>query len=534
MSRWGVLRGLDSIRIIWLIDVCEMAILEDMIMSRLTNRTVCPVMSMFLSAILCTAAAGKIIYVDDDVVAITHTGSSWALAYDHLQDALTNVNSSEEPVEIRVAQGIYAPDLGIGITPGDRDASFQLTNSVVLKGGYAGFGEPNSDARDIELYETILSGDLAGDDLEVSDPCDLLEEPTRAENSYTVVTVTDNNCFIDGFTISSGNADEPIELPDDPFKPVVIERIERSAGGGMYINPSFVTITNCTFKNNAARREGGGIYSVFGRGPSLNNCIFMRNSSGCVIKGESTNFIFGGGGGMYNLKNSPTLINCRFTENSSVNGAGILNNESSPTLTNCIFSGNRSFILGRSRSLGTGGGVSFRDECRVNLTNCTFAQNSAGSGNTLTCNSFNRMYPSVLKLINCILWDGCDEIENHDNSIIEITCSDLQGGWSGEGKYNIDTDPLFANPGCWVDANDPNVIVEPDDPNAVWIDGDYHLKSQAGRYDTENKSWVIDDVTSLCIDAGDPNIPVGDEPEPNGGRINMGAYGGSSEASMTP
>lgn len=78
-----------------------------------------------------------------------------------------------------------------------------------------------------------------------------------------------------------------------------------------------------------------------------------------------------------------------------------------------------------------------------------------------------------------------------------------------------------------------NIIVEPNDPNAVWIEGDYHLKSQAGRWNPMSQSWVIDDVTSLCIDAGDPNSPVGDEPVPNGGIINMGAYGGTAEASKS-
>jgi len=43
----------------------------------------------------------------------------------------------------------------------------------------------------------------------------------------------------------------------------------------------------------------------------------------------------------------------------------------------------------------------------------------------------------------------------------------------------------------------------------------------------------MDDLTSPCIDRGDPNNPVGDEPDPNGGIINMGTYGGTSEASMS-
>lgn len=80
---------------------------------------------------------------------------------------------------------------------------------------------------------------------------------------------------------------------------------------------------------------------------------------------------------------------------------------------------------------------------------------------------------------------------------------------------------------------DPNVAVEPNNPNAVWIDGDYHLKSQVGRWDQNSQSWIQDDVTSPCIDAGDPNSPIGHEPFPNGGIINMGAYGGTEEASMS-
>jgi len=44
---------------------------------------------------------------------------------------------------------------------------------------------------------------------------------------------------------------------------------------------------------------------------------------------------------------------------------------------------------------------------------------------------------------------------------------------------------------------------------------------------------TMDEVTSPCIDAGDPMNPIGLEPFPNSGRINMGAYGGTSEASKS-
>ena len=62
---------------------------------------------------------------------------------------------------------------------------------------------------------------------------------------------------------------------------------------------------------------------------------------------------------------------------------------------------------------------------------------------------------------------------------------------------------------------------------------DYHLQSQAGRWDLNSTAWVQDDRTSPCINSGDPADPVGPEPEPNGKRIDVGAYGGTAQASKT-
>jgi hypothetical protein len=109
---------------------------------------------------------------------------------------------------------------------------------------------------------------------------------------------------------------------------------------------------------------------------------------------------------------------------------------------------------------------------------------------------------------------------------LSIRYCNIQKDWPGEG--NIDIDPLFADPGYW----DPNGT--PDDPNDdFWVDGDYHLKSEAGRWDRGEGRWMKDDATSPCIDAGNPMDPIGLELFPNGGTINMGAYGGSSQASKS-
>jgi hypothetical protein len=129
-------------------------------------------------------------------------------------------------------------------------------------------------------------------------------------------------------------------------------------------------------------------------------------------------------------------------------------------------------------------------------------------------------------MVNCIVWNGSDWLWNNNRSTITVTYSDVQGGWTGTG--NINADPCFASSGYW----DPNGT--PADANDdFWVDGDYHLKSQAGRWDPLIAGWIKDDVTSPCIDAGDPASPIGYEPFPNGGIINMGAYGGTIEASKS-
>jgi len=60
---------------------------------------------------------------------------------------------------------------------------------------------------------------------------------------------------------------------------------------------------------------------------------------------------------------------------------------------------------------------------------------------------------------------------------------------------------------------------------------DFHLKSQYGRWN--GTAWITDDVTSPCIDAGDLKDDYAKEPSPNGGRINIGVYGNTAEASKS-
>ena len=152
-----------------------------------------------------TLAHAKTLYVDANAPGL-NDGSSWSNAYRYLQDALADAEAAEKPVEIRVAQGVYRPDRSSAHPEGTRDrkASFCLLDEVALKGGFAGLGASDPNARDIARYESVLSGDLAGDDVPVADPCNLVTEPTRTENSYTIVTASPcgRSAVLDGFTIT--------------------------------------------------------------------------------------------------------------------------------------------------------------------------------------------------------------------------------------------------------------------------------------------------------------------------------------------
>ena len=101
------------------------------------------------------------------------------------------------------------------------------------------------------------------------------------------------------------------------------------------------------------------------------------------------------------------------------------------------------------------------------------------------------------------------------------------GGEASAGVGDFVANPLFAAEGSW---NDNGTAQTNDD---TWTSGDYHLRSESGRWDPEAGRWVTDDVTSPCIDAGDPGSVWLAELWPHGRRVNVGAYGGTAQASWS-
>ncbi|MDH4239822.1 MAG: hypothetical protein OEW48_09685 [Phycisphaerae bacterium] len=125
---------------------------------------------------------------------------------------------------------------------------------------------------------------------------------------------------------------------------------------------------------------------------------------------------------------------------------------------------------------------------------------------------------SFPQIESCILWDNTYSDIFTEAYAPNVTYSCIERIVDGEG--NISLDPLFA------------------DPN----NEDYHLQSQIGRYlpDQSNapkpkpENWVLDEYHSSCIDAGPAVVNPMRESMPNGGRVNMGAYGGTPFAGKSP
>lgn len=515
--------------------------------------------TVFLAVLgVCGPARGKIIYVDTAAVG-ENNGSSWADAHNYLQDALVDANTAEKPVEIRMARGIYKPDQGGGVTSGDRDAAFELFDGLTIRGGFAGAGSIDPDVRNIEEYETILSGDLSGDDVDVSNSSDLSREPTRSDNSRLIVSSHVSEVNIEKeMTSRSGK----VNIVLIPVSDVNIEldglTVVVGSQGISKLTPGSLGVSNCTFRSNstsAIRIERSEL--------TMANCIFERNEGSAVSHhGDNLtagNCLFEGnrgtsGAGLGGFAHGEVILrDCIFTGNVAVRGTALNCGADRLELYNCKFTGNvtqhaclnpsRDFVAEGCTFTGNIGGVIDQISGRLVLSNCLIAGNRGQAikaygrhvkiENCTISDNETGKDGSALDIIhaatvrNSVIWGNSSPVIKvwRPAALLMDYCN-VEGGWPGVG--NIEVDPGFVAPGYW------ELSGTPDNPNDdYWIDGDYHLLSKAGRWDPIAETWVNDEETSPCIDAGDPSSPIGLEPFPTGGRVNMGAYGADEKASKT-
>jgi hypothetical protein len=474
-----------------------------------------------LGLITCT------VYVDADANG-ANNGSSWRDAYNYLQDGLAAASSGDE---VWVAEGVYRPD-GDRDHPdgtGERTASFQLKNGVAVSGGYAGFGEPDPNARDVEGHETTLSGDLNEDDANHNNAIDLLTDPCRGDNSYHVATGSgaDEAGVLDGVTITGGNANGLWKEGKDrggglygwtglTVNCTITGNVATNGGGVADCNGP---IKNCAILGNAARNLAGGLLDC--EGP-VRECTIAKNVAGrdtggmCRCAGPIINCIISdnaaleedtGGFGLCG-----PMINCVIGGNSAGRDAGAMGMGFGPVI-NCTISGNRA---------GRDGGALRRFDGLI--TSCTITGNLAGrrGGAIHKCRGL---------ISNCIIYDNWsgDYPVLSDSSVPSYSC--VQEDCNGAGC--VVADPRFIKPGCWADVSDANAVVEPNDPNARWLEGDYRLLPSSPCIDAGDNNSVPADTADLDGDGNtaepipwdlDENPRIADGNNDGNSVVDMGAY----------
>jgi hypothetical protein len=309
-------------------------------------------------------------------------------------------------------------------------------------------------------------------------------------------------------------------------------------GGGIYAVDSSLTITGSTMTNNTAGPggdsaqgsagaggRGGGIYADL---VTIVDSVVSGNAAGDGGAG-ARNGLGGSGGGVHaetavidatriegNRAGAVAGMGSKGTGGSGGDGGGLYC--AVLDLTNSLVAGNQTGP-GAAGSFGTDGpGVGGGLWCTAGLIrHCTIVNNLAhldgADAKSQAVLGAGVFCDSRTVLSHTILYGNTpDQLAGHDCS--NVTYCNIEGQVCQGRSGNLSEPAMFIKPGVWVHADDANVGVEPDDPNAVWRPGEYRLLTG-----------------SPCIDAGDRSfVPGADETDLGGrsrlvdGRVDIGAF----------
>jgi len=198
------------------------------------------------------------------------------------------------------------------------------------------------------------------------------------------------------------------------------EATDRS-GGRMSAQFSDFTLADAVFRNNTAAGDGGGLLVNMSNRPVLVNVTLRSNTAAR------------GGGGLGNFSSGTRLVNVILTGNEAANGGGLYNYDGAPTLVNTTFSGNS--------ATNAGGGI-YNSKQSGSVINPLQLSNSIVWGNTAPTGSqlhtvivdegewYEMPKPTIRH----------SDIEGSGGS-----GAGWDAALGTDGGGNIDADPLFKN-----------------------------------------------------------------------------------------
>ncbi|MBW1911968.1 MAG: hypothetical protein JRI43_02120 [Deltaproteobacteria bacterium] len=348
-----------------------------------------------------------VVYVDADNANGPWDGRTWKSAFNDLQKALDHAYSAGS--EVWVAEGTYKPTTG-----NNRGASIRLRKGVALYGGFQGT-EKKRDLRNWEKNATILSGDIG-------------MQGDIHDNSYHVL-VGEDDAVVDGFMITSGNANATIF--DSKGGGLVNYRTSPGQGQGgpsrMVLGFSLM-LSNCTFYNNHAI-EGGAIYNFDKSASNINNCVFKENrayNGGAIVERVGTKTVMTDcsfirnhsvwrGGAVYcDYGARPEIVDCDFSENTTDgHGGGIYGISRASQVEHTIITVRKS-RFNNNYAKWRGGGFANYDNVVLEVIDSLFTGNRAGKGGGVLANDYR----------SGATFTGCT----------------FKGNRADEGKADIDSD----------------------------------------------------------------------------------------------
>ena len=414
---------------------------------------------------------------------------------------------------VKVAKGTYSEAVQVS------------QKKVQLLGGFAGSGDFNS--ANPQANVTIIEGTNAA-------PCILI---------YIDAQAISGSMTISGFTIRNGKQGIALSggwsgfLDNIKIENNIIEN-NGIQGTGQYGGGIGLEGNNVSIQYNLIRNNHAGRGAAIGRTNTPTNFLIadnrIENNTGyddhggaVIMDGTGTitrnifdgnvvaadeNITWGWGGGIvitnYDTTKVITLSHNIWRNNYAPDrGGAVFVDEAAKVLME-----NELFYNNTTQKSGSAIYVDADWEYNPSvlyMNNCTVSGNSTDEPDGAAL----FVQGSIAHVENCIFWNNGSDFEAIDDlpalAHLTVNYTLTQKGFTGTG--NISPDPCFA-----------------DAPNE-----DFHLQSTAGRFNPATGLFVNDTKHSPAIDAGNPASDYSNEPSPNGGRVNLGCYGNTVEASKS-